>query len=696
MSDPVPVLQIDNLAVSYFTRTGEVPAVPDFSLALRRGESYGLVGESGCGKTTVAMAIMHYLGNNGRVVGGDIRFEGRDLTALSEAELCTLRGSRIAMIYQEPTRALNPCMTAGHQLMEIPMIHEGVPKEEAYERALELIRNVKIADPEKVMTRYPHQLSGGQQQRIVIAMALLSNPSLLLLDEPTTGLDVTVEASVVELIAELRDRYDTTLLYISHNLGLIVNVCDRVGVMYSGELVEEGDVKRVFKQPRHPYTRGLLDCLPNLSSRKQSRSLRPIPGQVSLPRNRPSGCLFGPRCSHFETGRCDSARPPLAPVHDDSTHRVGCVRWREVSFAPNDARSAEGNDVRPKTDALLHIGNMSKFYEQRDHSLRAILSGRSVQYVKANEDLDFEANSGETLAIVGESGCGKSTFAKVLMGIETATAGTIGLDDRNIAALPVRRRRPELLRSLQMVFQNPEGTLNPSYSVGHAIGRVVKRFGIETDRRRIHDKVAEILDVVRMPAEFVRRKPRQLSGGQKQRVAIARAFVGKPAIVVCDEPVSALDVSVQAAVINLLMEVQEKYETTLVVISHDLSLVRYLADHIVVMYLGKVMEYGPNEAIFEPPYHPYTEALLSAVPVPDPDFERDHVRLEGELPSVIDPPRGCRFSTRCPRKLGPICDLEAPPEQTLSADHRIACHIPIGELVSSQSSFVSQSGTVSG
>ena len=696
MSDSNPVLRIENLGVSYFTRAGAVPAVPGFSLTLRRGESYGLVGESGCGKTTVAMAIMQYLGTNGRIVGGGIYFEGRDLTALSEAELRALRGSRIAMIYQEPTRALNPCMTAGRQLMEVPIIHEGVSRGEAYQRALELIRNVKIPDPEKVMTRYPHQLSGGQQQRIVIAMALLSNPSLLLLDEPTTGLDVTVEASVVELIADLREQYDTTLLYISHNLGLIVNVCDRVGVMYSGELVEEGDVKQVFKQPRHPYTRGLLDCLPSLSSRKQSRSLRPIPGQVSLPQSRPPGCLFGPRCSHFETGRCDAARPPMAAVRDDSTHRVGCVRWQEVSHAPIDSRTSEGDAVKQESDALLHIGNMSKFYEQRDHSLKAILSGRSVQYIKANEDLDFEAKSGETLAIVGESGCGKSTFAKVLMGIETATAGAIGLDDRNIAALPVRRRRPELLRSLQMVFQNPESTLNPSYTVGHAIGRVVKRFGIETDRRRIHDKVTEILDVVRMPADFVRRKPRQLSGGQKQRVAIARAFVGKPAIVVCDEPVSALDVSVQAAVINLLMEVQEKYETTLIVISHDLSLVRYLADHIVVMYLGKVMEYGPNETIFEPPYHPYTEALLSAVPVPDPDFERDHVRLEGELPSVIDPPRGCRFSTRCPRKLGPICDLKAPPEQTLSAGHRIACHIPIKELGASQSSFVSQSKSAAG
>jgi peptide/nickel transport system ATP-binding protein len=672
-----PVLQIEDLRVSYFIRAGEIPAVPDFSLTIKAGESYGLVGESGCGKSTVAMAIMRYMGIAGRVVAGRILFEGRDMATLGDEELRRIRGGKIAMVYQEPFSALNPSMNVGRQLMEVPIIHEGVSEREAYDRAIKVLRDVRMPDPQTVMDRYPHQISGGQQQRVVIAMALLSNPSLLILDEPTTALDVTVEAAVLDLIDELRRSYGAALLYISHNLGIIRKVCDRVGVMYSGELVEEGTIPEMFNAPRHPYTMGLFGCIPTVGADKHSRALQPIRGQVSLPHQRPQGCVFGPRCDHAQAGRCDQGAIPLVKT-DDGDHQVRCLRWNEIKAS--EARAAGQMDRGAGDEVVLHVDGMSKFYELREASLRALLGGGAVRYVKANEQISFDAFRGRTIAIVGESGCGKSTFAKVLTGLETATGGSIELNGRNIATVPVKRRPAELIRTLQMVFQNPDGTLNPSHSVGWAIGRVVRKFGLAKDADKVRARVEEMLDIVRLPAAFAARKPRQLSGGQKQRIAVARAFAGKPDIVIADEPVSALDVSVQAAVINLLMEVQEQFGTTLLFISHDLSVVRYLSDHIVVMYLGQIMEMGPAEAIFQPPYHPYTEALLSAVPVADPTIEQTHIRLTGEMPSIIDPPRGCRFCTRCPRRIGEICDTVVPPEQEPVPGHRIRCHIPLEEL----------------
>lgn len=671
------VLEIEDLGISYFTRIGEIPAVPDFSLKLKRGESYGLVGESGCGKTTVAMAIMNYLGRNGGIVKGSIRFEGRDMAAMSADELRDVRGSRIAMVYQEPMSALNPSLTIGTQLKEVLTVHEGIAGKEAAERCVQMLRDVNMPDPDKVMSRYPHQVSGGQQQRVVIAMAMLSNPSLLLLDEPTTALDVTVEATVIDLIAALREKFNTTLLYISHNLGLIVKVCDRVGVMYSGMMVEEGTIGEVFKDTKHPYTFGLFDCIPTLAADKHARRLQPIPGQVSLPHERPSGCAFGPRCSYFVPGRCDAGEIAIAPVGGSATHRSRCLRTAEIRHVPS---AADARTDASEGEVVLAIDAMSKFYEVSDMSLKALLQGGGRHWVKANEGLNFRARRGRTVAIVGESGCGKSTFAKVLTGLETATEGEIVFEGRNIAPIPVEKRDTRLIRALQMVFQNPDGTLNPSHSVGHCIGRVVRKFGLEKDSARVRERVGEMLDIVRLPTAFATRKPRQLSGGQKQRIAVARSFVGNPSTVIADEPVSALDVSVQAAVINLLNDVQKRYDTTLLFISHDLAVVRFISDEIVVMYLGQIMEAGAADRIFAPPYHPYTEALLSAVPIPDPDIEQKRIRLEGEMPSVLDPPQGCRFSTRCPRYLGRICDEQEPPDRDAGEGHTIKCHIALDEL----------------
>ena len=674
-----PILECRDLCISYFTRAGEIPAVIDFNLTLKQGESVGLVGESGCGKSTVAMAIMQYLGSNGGVVGGEVLYKGRDLATFSEEELRQLRGNEIAMVYQEPMASLNPSMTLGKQLMEVPLYHEDISEKEAYDRAVEILASVNLPDPERVMASYPHQISGGQQQRVVIAMALLSNPSLLLLDEPTTALDVTVEAGIVELIGEIAAKFNTSMIYISHNLGLILETCDRVNVMYSGVVVESGTVKQVFDEMCHPYTKGLFGCIPLPGADKSARPLVPIRGQLPLPHERPPGCFFGPRCDFFRDGTCNVGSVEMENVPDTTGHTVRCHRWQEIDWTTYKPQGLSGESIEIGSE-VLSINAMKKYYELTDNSIVAMLKGKRIRYVKANESISFKAHTSQTVAIVGESGCGKSTFAKVMMGLETATEGEIVFKGSDVADYPVQKRPPDLIGSMQMIFQNPFDTLNPSHTVGSQLARVIKKFGVESDKDKIHNRVMELLDLVKLPREFARRRPRQLSGGQKQRVGIARAFAGNPSLVVADEPVSALDVSVQAAVTGLLMDIQRTYRTTLLFISHDLSLVRYLADRVVVMYLGHIVEQGTTDEVFAPPYHPYTEALLSAVPIADTSVKKKRIILEGNLPSVVSPPKGCPFNTRCPRKVGSICETEVPPQTETSPGHFIACHISLEEL----------------
>ncbi|RJG44517.1 dipeptide ABC transporter ATP-binding protein [Mesorhizobium sp. DCY119] len=671
-----PILEIENLSISFFTRRGEIPAVMDFSCTVMPGEAMGIVGESGCGKSTVSLGIMRDLSNVGKIVGGRIKFQGKDMGDMSDEELRAIRGNKIAMIYQEPMASLNPAMKVGQQLMEVPLIHDKVSKEEAYSRSLAMLKSVRLPDPERMMKSYPHQLSGGQQQRIVIAMALLSKPALLLLDEPTTALDVTVEAGIVELVKGLGKEFGTSMIFVSHNLGLILETCDRITVMYSGEAVETGKVEDVFDRMRHPYTQGLFRSIPLPGADKNSRPLIAIPGQLPLPHERPTGCNFGPRCQHFVEGVCNAAEIPMIPVEGHDNHHSRCVRFDEIDWTalPEGAKTSKP-PITPGAP-VLKIDNLKKYYKV---SANEVFGGSEGRVVKANESISFEARESETVAIVGESGCGKSTLAKVLLGLETASSGTISLGNRDIQSIAIENRDVETVSSIQMVFQNPFDTLNPSHSVGSQIIRTLEKFKIGNNAGERRKKMLELLDLVKLPRAFAERMPRQLSGGQKQRIGVARAFAGRARVVVADEPVSALDVSVQAAVTELLMDIQRESKTTMLFISHDLSVVRYIADRVVVMYLGHIVEQGTTDQIFSPPYHPYTEALLSAIPIADTSVIKKHIVLEGDIPSAMNPPSGCPFQTRCRYKsLVPdnLCETRVPPLKDLGDGHKSLCWLP--------------------
>jgi len=667
-----PILDIEDLNISFYTRAGEIPAVMDFSMRVMPGETMGLVGESGCGKSTVSLGIMRYLGKNGRIKSGSIKFMGRDMATMSEEELRQIRGSKISMVYQEPMASLNPALKVGRQLSEVLTIHEDISEADALKRSAEMVDAVRLPDPDRILGAYPHQLSGGQQQRIVIAMALLSKPQLLLLDEPTTALDVTVEAGIVDLIGDLAREFGTSMLFVSHNLGLILETCDRITVMYSGEAVEEGDIDTVFNNMRHPYTKGLMRSIPVPGADKYSRPLVAIPGQLPLPHERPVGCNFGPRCPHFQE-KCDAG---LIRMRDlGNRHRSRCIRIDEIDWKAADEAGEVEEAIEPG-DVVLTVDHLKKHYAVST----GMFGGGDTRTVKANEDLDFNAREAETVAIVGESGCGKSTFAKVLMGLETATEGEIRLGNLEIGHLPVDKRGPQTVSQVQMVFQNPFDTLNPSMRVGDQICRVLEMFEIGASDADRWERMLELLDLVKLPREFATRMPRQLSGGQKQRIGIARAFAGRPRLVVADEPVSALDVSVQAAVTKLLTDIQRESRTTMLFISHDLGVVRYLSDRVVVMYLGEIMEQGPTEAIFSPPYHPYTEALLSAVPVADTRVKKRQIVLEGELPSPLNRPSGCPFQTRCRYFMPGVCDVKELPRKDMGDGHVIACHLSLEDL----------------
>ncbi|WP_109484139.1 ABC transporter ATP-binding protein [Paraburkholderia sp. C35] len=684
-SEQSDALTIVGLTVAYRTRGREREVLQDVSFRIRRGETYGLVGESGCGKSTVAMATLRYLPRNGRVKAGRISIAGKDVHSLDAAALRELRANRISMVYQDPLRALNPSLTIARQVAEA-FEASGATREAALKQTAEMLRKVRIAEPERVMDSYPHQLSGGMQQRVVIAMALASKPALLILDEPTTGLDATVEAEVLDLVAQLRDEFQTAVLFISHNLAVIGRMCERVGVLYAGKLVEEGATQDVFARPRHPYTVGLLRCLPTIGRSKDTDRLDTIAGSLPQAGSVTQGCVYAERC-RLADDRCRREAPPpyrVTAPHGDQMARCH-YHERAVELprvTPVDAPAQASSDAHEARDAspVLRAENVSKTFHVAGAALRAV------------DDVSLELAKGETLGLVGESGSGKTTLAKLLLGLVSPDAGSVIELDGTPLPPRVTHRNDDQVKSLQIVFQNPDSALNRAHSVRRLIGRALSRLSaLHGDARE--ERLTSLAQAVRLPDRYLTSRTRQLSGGLKQRVAIARAFAGEPRIVVCDEPTSALDVSVQAAILNLLADLQRDRGVSYVFISHDLNVVRYLSDRIAVLYVGRLLEIGPAAAVFDGPHHPYTEALLSSVPVLDlpelPDLSDGEVRseakvqrirLEGELPSPAVPPSGCVFHTRCPRKLGALCEQQDPPYADAGDGHRIRCHIPVDEL----------------
>jgi peptide/nickel transport system ATP-binding protein len=668
--DAAPLFAVEDLTVTYRGEKRET-AVHDVSFALNAREAYGLVGESGSGKSTIALAIMRYLPANGRVAAGQIMFEGRDILGLSTRELQRLRGNRIAMVYQDPGAALNPTMTVGDQVAEVFAAHQELDRAQAFAAAVKMFERVRMPGAADVARRYPHQLSGGMQQRVIIAMALADNPSLLILDEPTTGLDATVEAAVLDLIAAIRGEFDAAILLISHNLAVVSQLCDRVGVLYAGELVEEGPTRELFTSPHHPYTAGLLSCIPRFGMRKNADPLVPIAGRMPRPGEEIPGCMFAPRCP-LSRDHCWQEKPALFAT--TARRHARCFYWPEVQ-GPRAESSHGGSGSFASTAirnrehaALLEVAHADVHFGPAAHRVRAV------------NDVSFAVQRGEIFGLVGESGSGKSTLARSIAGLLALDNGVMVLDGRDISR-PVEQREHALIKRIQMVFQSPEATLNPRQTVRQMLGRTVKAL---TDRRGAahRERIEELARMVHLDATLLDSYPGGLSGGQRQRVAIARAFAGNPDVVLCDEPVSNLDVSVQATILTLLADLQERQSVSYVFISHDLGVVRYLADRVGVMYLGGLVEVGPVEHVFAPPFHPYTETLLAAMPTLD--GARPAIRAEGSMPSAAEIPPGCPFHTRCPRFLGEQCMTQAPPWRETAGGHAYRCWIPPDDLAQLQ------------
>jgi len=646
-----PLVEVKDLSVAYRRGEGWSRVVDNVSFAIAPGEVFGLVGESGCGKSTIALQLLGYRNPSLKVEGGAVLFKGTAVTGMSRAGLDRLRGDRIAFVPQNPTTALNPGIRVGAQLAE-PVVahHRGETTAATRTRMAETLALVGLPSDDAFLRRYPHQLSGGQQQRICIAMALACDPDLLVLDEPTTGLDVTTQEQILYLLNQVRARIGLAMLYVTHDLALLSQIADRIGVMYAGHMVEYAPTREIFLAPKHPYTQGLIASIPGIAA--NARPLRGLLRRHELP----PGCPFAPRCDHA-TERCFAEPQHLESVNEGSA--VACWRWREIVPERALPEAVGISHARPGVPVLA-LSNINIVYGSGSKSFLAV------------NDVSFDIAEGEVFALVGESGSGKSTLAKAISGLEAPAAGSIALRGATLGAV-VKNRNAEQLRLVQYVFQNPDASLNPRAKVGASIARPLEHF-FHSDTAGARSKVAATLGDVRLDESYAARFPDQLSGGERQRVAIARALAAEPALLLCDEILSALDVSVQANVLALLRRLKAEHGIAMLFISHDLAVVRLLADRVCVLYGGEVMQIGPTAQVFAPPYHPYTYTLLNAVPVP--------LTAPGVPPqrSTSKPPRrgqpGCVYAGRCPWQVGAVCETERPPWQDCGGGMRLRCHIP--------------------
>ena len=690
MNNPAtkPILNITDLSVTYQQGDQKLEAVRDISLQINPGETYGLAGESGSGKTTFVLAVMRYLGSTGSISSGDIHLGDLNLRSLDEQELRSVWGREIALVPQDPQSALNPSLQVGEQLAEVLRRRPGLTEPEVKRQSIDWLHRIHLPDPERVAASYPHQISGGMQQRVLIAMALSTSPSLLVLDEPTTNLDVTTQAVILELISELIQGHDMAVLYITHNLGVISQYSDRVGVMYAGELVEEAASNLLFSNPLHPYTLGLLDSIPQMGDTKDRLQLRPISGQIPPIGQIPSGCVFRTRCPiAIET--C-SERPPLYASGESRASR--CHRWQEIEQGEINAHQEEPSAAQAQIGTpadiynTLEIENLSiSFPIQR--SLGEMLSSKPARAVKAVNEVNLEIPPGTTLGLVGESGSGKTTIARSIMGLQKKNNGSIKLHQIELPD-QLSKRELDVLRQLQIVFQNPGEALNPHLTIGETLRRpFIRLLGFSS--MDAQEGVKKLLAAVHLPVEYINRFPGQLSGGEIQRIALARAIASNPDLLILDEPISSLDVSVQAAILNLVGELQGDHHNSLLFISHNLAVVGYLANQTAVIYVGNLMELSGQGDLFKPPHHPYTEALISAIPQIDRESKGAPIHLEGEIPDPTNIPRGCPFHTRCPRIIGDICAAKVPDWQVdPSTNKSIFCHIPLAELSAAQIQMV--------